>query len=230
MREMYETDRYAQQNPTWHEEDAPWKAGHIARLLRDHRVPASTIAEIGCGTGDILLNLERAFPEARLSGFDISPAAYKRGKEKETARTRFAQADLTTDAEAHFDVLLAIDVFEHVDDYVSFLHSLRDKATYKVFHIPLDLSVQSLLRSRPIMNLRKDVGHIHYFYKDTALATLEDCGYSILDCRYTASRLELPNQALSSRLMKLPRKMAYAVNADLAVRVLGGYSLLVLAR
>ena len=173
---------------------------------------------------------QRSFPESRLSGFEISPAAFNRAKSEETDRTKFQLADATAEAELSFDVVMAIDVFEHVEDYISFLKKIREIGTYKVFHIPLDLSVQSVLRSRPIMKLRENVGHIHYFYKETALAALSDCGYEIIDHHYTASRLELPNQALSSKLMQLPRRMAYAVNRDFAVRVLGGYSLMVLAR
>lgn len=80
------------------------------------------------------------------------------------------------------------------------------------------------------MGLRAGVGHIHYFTKDTALALLEDCGYTIVDWRYTASRLELPNQARSSRLIAPVRKVLHRLNPDLTVRVLGGYSLLVLAQ
>jgi hypothetical protein len=130
----------------------------------------------------------------------------------------------------HFDVVLAIDVIEHVEDYISFIKKLREFGTYKIFHIPLDLSAQSVFRAWPITELRRNVGHLHYFFKQTALATLEDCGYTIIDHRYTASRLELPNQALSSRIMRIPRRMMFALNADMAVRLLGGYSLLVLAK
>ncbi|MDP3740468.1 MAG: class I SAM-dependent methyltransferase [Hyphomonadaceae bacterium] len=229
MREMYDSDLYAEKNPTWHEEDAPWKAGHIERMIRKNKVPSETICEVGCGTGEILLNLESAFPEAVLSGYEISPAAFNRAKQKETARTKFYLNDLIGESASKFDLLLAIDVFEHVEDYIAFLKKIRDIGRFKIFHIPLDLSVQSVFRSRPIMNLRQNVGHIHYFYKDTALAALKDCGYSIIDSQYTASRLELPNQSLSSRLMRLPRRMAYAADPDFAVRLLGGYSLLVLA-
>jgi cyclopropane fatty-acyl-phospholipid synthase-like methyltransferase len=228
MRDMYQSEAYAEKNPTWHEEDAPWKANHIRAILTDNTAKAETFADVGCGTGAILLALEQAFPSASFSGYDVSPAAHARAKPRETARTKFFLGDITTQPE-RFDVLLAIDVFEHVEDYISFLKSIRGLAKSKVFHIPLDLSVQSVFRSRAIMNMRRDVGHLHYFYKDTALATLTDCGYRIIDHRYTASRLELPNQALSSQLMAAPRRLAYALHRDLAVRVLGGYSLLVLA-
>jgi SAM-dependent methyltransferase len=226
---MYVTDEYQKNNPTWHEEDSPWKARQIERMIKRNGLPPATVAEIGCGTGEILLNLERAFPDARLSGYEIAPQAYERAVVKSTPRTSFYLQDALAADLPTFDLVLAIDVIEHVEDYLTFLKKLRPLGRYKIFHIPLDLSVQSLTRSWPILQLREGVGHIHYFYKETALAALVDCGYTVLDTTYTASRLELPNQALSSRLMRLPRRMMYALNPDLAVRVLGGFSLLVLA-
>ena len=229
MKDMYETDSYAEKNPTWHEEDSPWKAAHIERMIKKNKIPSDRICEIGCGTGEILLNLEKAFPQAALSGYEISPQAFKRAEMKQTSRTHFYLKDLLAESGPRFDVLLVIDVIEHVEDYISFIKELKSFATYKIFHIPLDLSAQSVLRSWPISELRRNVGHIHYFFKQTALATLEDCGYKIIDHFYTASRLELPNQAFSSRVMRIPRQMMFSVNPDLAVRLLGGYSLMVLA-
>ncbi len=228
MKDMYETDLYEQQNPTWHEGDSPWKAAQIEKIIRKNRLDFSSLCEIGCGTGEILLNLEKAFPDTTLCGYEIAPTAYQRAAPKETDRTKFYLQDLLA-TDNHFDLMLAIDVMEHVEDYISFAKKLKPMARYKIFHIPLDLSAQSVVRSRPIMGLRRDVGHLHYFFKQTALATLEDCGYTIIDHAYTASRLELPNQALSSRLMRLPRRAVYSINPDFAVRLLGGYSLLVLA-
>lgn len=229
MQTIYETEQYADRNPNWHEEDSPWKAKHVAEIIRKNDLDFETICEVGCGTGEILLNLAAAFPEARFSGYEISPHAYRRAKSKETNRVRFHLANLIEEDGPHFDILVIADVVEHVEDYISFLKSLKDRARYKVIHVPLDLSVQSVLRAWPIMGLRESVGHLHYFFKDSVLATLKDCGYVVLDYKYTASRLELPNQAFSSQLMRLPRRLLYSVNPDFAVRMLGGYSLMVLA-
>lgn len=228
MQTIYETDVYAGKNPTWHEEDSPWKARQVERLLRRNDLVFETCCEIGCGTGDILLNLSRSFPQARFHGYEISPHAYARAKSKETEQVTFSLGDVTRTQEI-FDIALVADVIEHVEDYLAFIKNIRPRARYKIFHIPLDLSAQSVLRGWPITQLRSGVGHLHYFFKDTALATLADCGYRVIDHVYTASRLELPHQALSSRLMRLPRKFCFSLNPDLTVRLLGGYSLLVLA-
>jgi hypothetical protein len=148
---------------------------------------------------------------------------------KQRPRVSFHLKDALAEPDIHHDVVLVADVIEHVEDYIGFVRNVKDLGEKKVFHIPLDLSVQSIVRMSPILNLRAGVGHIHYFTKETALALLRDCGYRIIDCRFTASRLELPDQARSSRIVAPVRKLLHRVNPDLAVRVLGGYSLLVLA-
>ena len=125
---------------------------------------------------------------------------------------------------------MAVDVFEHIEDYFHFLRRLKTKGKHFIFHIPLDLSVQTVLRSHPIIRARKSVGHIHYFTKETALEVLKDTGYEIIDVFYTAGALELPNRGWRMKLLSIPRRLAFAVNKDWAVRVLGGYSLLVLAK
>ena len=60
--------------------------------------------------------------------------------------------------------------------------------------------------------------------------TLEDCGYRIIDFFYTAGSIELPGGTLKHRLFKLPRRVIFGVNQDLAARLLGGFSLMVLTQ
>ena len=116
-----------------------------------------------------------------MSGFDVSPQALERAIGKQTPNTKFYLDNILERDDLFFDIVLAIDVMEHVEDYIGFLKKLKRRGTYKIFHIPLDLSVQSVFRAWPILNLRRDVGHLHYFFKETALMTLEDCGYTIIE-------------------------------------------------
>jgi hypothetical protein len=124
--------------------------------------------------------------------------------------------------------MLCIDVFEHIEDYMGFLRALRPKAKWTIFHIPLNLSSQAVLRGTPILYGRKKLGHLHYFFKDTAIATLTDVGYVVLDHCYTAGAIDRGGSTLKNRLARLPRRFLYSIDPDLAVRALGGYSLLVL--
>lgn len=228
---IYENGTYLNQNLTWHEEDSPWKAKQIGKILRRNNINPSTVCEIGCGAGEILSCLANDFGTGvSFTGYEISPQAFEICREKENQNLHFFLKDLLEEIDVSFDVVAAVDVFEHVEDCFGFLRKFRAKGEYKVFHIPLDLSVQSVLRSTPILQRRKSVGHIHYFTKDTALALLKDTGYELVDYFYTNSALELPNRGWKSNLMKLPRKVLFSIHQDLTVRILGGFSLLVLAK
>ncbi|HYU96708.1 MAG TPA: class I SAM-dependent methyltransferase [Sphingomicrobium sp.] len=228
--ERYFDGAYLAHNPTWHAEHSPTKARWIDDLLKRNRLEPRTIAEIGCGSGEILVELKKRRPEARFTGFEISPQAFAICSTKQAPGLDFRLDDLLQAPSEPFDLLLAIDVFEHVPDYMGFLKALKGKAEHALFHIPLDLSVQALLRGTSYPILRDHTGHLHYFFKYTALATLRDCGYEIVDWTYTRSSQELPGKGLRTRLANLPRRLVQLVSEDLSARLFGGYSLLVLAR
>lgn len=229
--DLYTDGRYLELNPTWHVEHSPWKAEQIFKIIQRNSLRPNSVCEIGCGAGELLNQLHALMPhECSFTGYEISPQAFQLCKEREKERLRFHLKNLLNDDKAYFDLLLAIDVFEHIEDYFGFLRQLRGIGQYKVFHIPLDLSIQSVFRVSPILQVRRTFGHIHYFTKETALATLTDTGYEIIDCFYTPYSIDLPAQSLKSLLAKTVRKMSHSFFPDIAVRLFGGFSLMVLAR
>src|ERR1017187_7111726 len=146
---LYVNGEYLQKNPSWHVEDSPWKATQILRAFALLPQPPQTICEIGCGAGEILRQLELQMPStsnAEFVGYDISPQAIALTRSRESLRTKFVLGDEKSD-DRHFDALLCIDVFEHIEDYFSFLRTIRQKADYFVFHIPLELNCEGLLRN-----------------------------------------------------------------------------------
>lgn len=232
MADIVYTDKdsnYLKQNPSWHVEDSPWKAEQILKMIERNDIHPKSVAEIGCGVGEILNSLHKKMPEdVNFQGFDISPDAINLAKERAKERLSFRLENLI-EVQETFDLLLMIDVFEHVEDYIGFIKSCKGKAKYTIFHIPLDLSVHGLLRGK-LMNARKVVGHLHYFSKETALATLADSGYEVVDYFYTGKSIELPRKTLKSKLAVLPRKIMYGLNKDFTARTMGGFSLLVLVK
>ncbi len=195
-------------------------------MMSAHGLAPKSICDIGCGTAGVLARLQEQVPDVQYVGYE--PA----GEAIELAGARASSIDIRrTDAQEcrdFFDLILMLDVFEHVEDYVSFIRSFTDKASKFIFHIPLDMSVQAVVRMTPIMEARTKTGHLHYFSKETALATVNDGGYRVLDWGYT-NGTELPRVAIKTRLAAIPRRLAYRLHPDFAVRVLGGFSLLVLA-
>jgi hypothetical protein len=221
--DIYNNGSYLAAHPTWDAEHSPWKAKHVSRMLKKHELNPITVAEVGCGAGEIILSLSQDMPQASFLGYEVSVDAFQLARVKQTDRVNFVLDDITI-KNVRYDLLLTMDVFEHVDDYLGFLRNLRGKSEYKIFHIPLDLSCHSLLRDIPMRN-RESVGHLHYFTRNTALATLRDCGYEVIDDFYTACIEVHP-----TKFSTLVRRAAYKMSPDATVLLLGGYALMVLAR
>jgi cyclopropane fatty-acyl-phospholipid synthase-like methyltransferase len=219
----YLDGRYHEKNPTFHVEDSAGKAREILKMMRQESLTPRTIAEVGCGAGEILVQLSRELPEARFTGYEVSPQGFELCRTRESERVRFFNRDAPLDAA---ELLLCVDVFEHVEDYFGFLRDLREKASSFIFHIPLDMNAQMVIREEPIARVRDAVGHLHYFSKDTALAALERCGYNVQSWFYTAHG----SNHWRAKLLWLPRRAMFAIAPSLTVRALGGYSLLVYAK
>ena len=156
------------------------------------------------------------------------PEAWQKCSAKSRERLVFLHQTAESLTET-FDLVLLLDVFEHVEDYMGFLRSLRRLGRKFIFHIPLDMTVQMVLRDEPVMRVRKTVGHLHYFSRNTALATLRDTGYEVEDWFYSDTRTAA-YRSWGQRLLKLPRRMLMKMAPDFAVRLLGGNPLTVLAR
>lgn len=229
-RSRYLGDSYLRANPTWDLEHSPWKAAHVLRILRTHGLSPRSIVEVGCGAGGVLAALARELPNARMLGFDIAPAAARFWARHELANVEFRVADFLEEDTGRYDLILVLDVVEHVADPHAFLAGLRERAAHVVVHFPLDLSASSVLRGAPLLHVRRKAGHLHYYTKDLALALLEECGYEVTSWSYTNAALDMRGRSWKTRLASWPRRLAWALNKDLGVRLLGGETLMVLGR
>ncbi|MGH9327935.1 MAG: class I SAM-dependent methyltransferase, partial [Terriglobia bacterium] len=123
-RNIYADGDYLRRVPNWHVDESPFKVNQILRMLGAHHLQPKTISEVGCGAGEVLKLLqERMDPECRFSGYDISPQALEMCKSRANDRLQFKLADATQEEGSFFDLVLVLDVFEHVEDYFGFLKS-----------------------------------------------------------------------------------------------------------
>lgn len=228
---QYLTSEYLEHNPTWDVQDTPWKANLVAATLDRNRIKPASICEVGCGSGGCLAELRAKYPEVELSGFDIAPDAASFWKRYEGLNIHFEVGDVLQKATQKYDVLLMLDVIEHVADPHAFLAGLHGKASYYVFHIPLDLSAASVFRETPLLYVRDKVGHIHYFTKQLALSLLRESGYQIIDASYTGAAFTAPARSWKTLIARPLRRIIHALlGKDRGVRLLGGETLIVLAR
>jgi 2-polyprenyl-3-methyl-5-hydroxy-6-metoxy-1,4-benzoquinol methylase len=239
--EFYTDGEYLHNNPTWDAADAVWKANHFAQLLKKHNLlNSNTVSEVGCGSGLILLNIAKSFsPDSKFFGYDISPDAVKIANDnknifsKELFTNNTFQFSVASTPTEKSDILICADVFEHVENPFEFLRNIKNTVKdggHVIFNIPLDLSIQSLLRESIILAQRKRVGHINYYTRELALATLHDTGYEIVEEIYAPWYKHYKAESITTKIINVIRNILMKTNPHLCVKLLGGSSLVVLAQ
>lgn len=221
---------YLEQNPTWGSEDASWKMARVKKIFEVNNIQPRSICEVGCGSGAGLAALRVSYPNVKLVGYDIAPDTKRFWKEYADKNIIFHTADFINSEPDHYDILLLLDVLEHVANPHGFLSGVRAYSDYIVIHFPLDLSALSILRETPLLHVRKKVGHIHYFTKRLALELLDECGLEVIDYHYTGAATSSLQRKFKSRLFGQFRRLMYFLNKDIGVRLLGGETLMVLAK
>jgi predicted TPR repeat methyltransferase len=229
MENIYTNKTYLQNNPTWHEEGAAIKARDILKILYRNNLSFNSVCEIGCGSGEILAQLQKQLGNnISFRGYDISPAAINIAKKKETTNLHFELRDFTEQPNEFYDLLLVIDVIEHLENYFSFLKSIRSKGAFTIFHIPLDVSIWSLFREQILIESKQRVGHIHNFTEAFIKSILKDIGFTIVDSFYTPPTFE--KISFKQKVINVVRKGLFKLNKRFCTKVLGGYSIMLLAK
>ena len=232
-----------ERHPTWYDHEAPWKADQVVRMMARHGLDPRSIVDVGCGTGGVLAALQpRLRPDCLLQGYDIAPAPVALAQHRANDRLRFRVADVTELPGLRADLLLVLDVVTAVEDTGAFLRAIRPMSPRALFHIPLALSVQTVLRRDALLRRRVAFGDAHYYNKSLALQVLREAGYAITDVAYTGMAVgltdalgRLPDERgrlrpnLRNAALRTPRRLLFRLHQDLAVRILGGYHLMVLA-
>ena len=225
---IYLNGTYLQNNPNWDIEDSFWKSKLVNYLIKKHNIFSELVCEVGCGAGHILVNLNKEFPGKRFVGFDISPQLNSFWKSIKTKNITFNLEDFPGAKKEKYDLILMLDVFEHVRDPLTFLEKIRNYSNSFIFHIPLDLSVLSILSSNTLLNSRKEVGHLTFYSKELALEILKDAGYEIVEYCYTDAYKR--SKSFRSKIAFLPRFLINLFSKDLSARFFGGQTLLVYAK
>src|SRR5690242_17857261 len=101
------TGEYLEKVPQWHTDDSVWKANGILQMLSRNGLISRRIGEVGCGTGEVLKQLQlRMDPDCVFLGYDIAPAAIALSQTRQNDRLICRLGDVRADAE--LDLLLIL--------------------------------------------------------------------------------------------------------------------------
>jgi len=207
---------------SWHAEDSLWKYEVMKPFLE--QLDFQSCVDVGCGAGVVLRSLAVHHPGAQCDGYEVSADAAKLW-DSDLPNLSYHHADIFANSDT-YDLLISCDVLEHVEDYYGFLRALRDRAHYFIYHVPLDMFALASL-TQNYGRKRKDVGHLHYFDKDTILEVMRECGYSLVDAKLT--KAYKATNAKTSKKLRLLRSIGERLwGTGFNSRLLGGYSMMIL--
>ncbi len=170
------------------------RAGHILREIQLFAVPPDAqILDAGCGRALVLFAMAQTYPHVHLHGIEIDPDIVQAngeivrmtGLEKVLtfSRTDLVVADI---GKARYDMLISVDVLEHILDDVAVLLAFR--AALKpggVLLLHLPLRHQQQRRILPAFKRHLIADHVRDEYLPEELTEkLERAGFEILRMRY----------------------------------------------
>ena len=205
-------------NPNWRELRHPWERARVkvvADMLRDNFGEESNklnILDIGSGDAYMVFELSRIFPNLRIHCIDIEYTP----EIKTELLKQIGDADISLyDSQEEYkrlnpdfspDVILLLDVIEHIEDDKGFLKSLIsdkviDTKTNVLITVPAH---QSLFSAHDIF-----LKHFRRYTVSSLLETLETCNlqslksgyffFSLVSARYLQKKLNIGNDEKSQK-------------------------------
>jgi SAM-dependent methyltransferase len=211
----------------WRELGARKKAQNIANICRE--IEATSLIEIGCGTGAVLRMLHAMRFAGEYCCFDLSLSAVRFTLESCPALARRAvvgRADALPFPDGAFSVAVLSHVIEHLDDPVSALREAARVARFVVVEVPIEKVFSNFIRtralSRPYPSLA-EAGHLRYWSPASIASFLRDnAGMEILN-RHTdllGEEADAGSEPVPGAKSLVKRTLQRALPASLYARLL----------
>ncbi|GAP08152.1 protein containing methyltransferase domain [Anaerolinea thermolimosa] len=128
--------------------------------------------DIGCGGGHLLAEFRSKYPELKLAGTEFIETAVIENR-KRYPSIDFFMLDITEGSlDACYDLVLCIDVLEHIDDDIKALKNLR-KMTGKFLVVGVPIGKVS-------KSERSSLGHVHGYTINEVSMKVYKAGFQIL--------------------------------------------------
>jgi len=231
VEKFYTEGEFFRNNPDWDRQDTNWKLQKISPILEKYlnTVSSRSICEIGCGSADLLKRLALLYPQHQFYGWDISPHASLFWKDAPPNLHLRTGDFFLSSAIEQYDLIILLDVIEHVADPLTFLSNLKKYSRLILLHIPLDLSAVSAFFDQKLLHVRKSVGHIHYYTYQLALSLLEEAGLEIISSQLSNAWIDSPHRSKNIFAQAI-KYLIYQIFGKRAPNLIGGQTLFVLCQ
>lgn len=196
---IYTSGEYISRNPTLDVEDTPWKLSKIIPLAEvfaaRHNSAKVKILDVGGGAGMVLKGLSDFLATRELEvekyALDLSREMLEIQKRNNPDIVLLSQESIesTSFKDKEFDLVLMVDVLEHIPDLSAALKELRRIAKYVIYKVPIENNLYyNILNLIKLGGLRRDifqqVGHVHFFSYGMVMQQLRSTG-EIVRCDFS---------------------------------------------
>jgi ubiquinone/menaquinone biosynthesis C-methylase UbiE len=201
IEQFYLSGEYLRKNPSLHVEDSGWKAEVIApfvdRFALIHSGSPLKVLDVGGGAGVLLSMIADRL--RRTAGRPVTKCAIEfspemlevqKSNNPDLERTEQGSIEATSFGDKEFDLVLLIDVLEHLPNAETALREIRRIGRYAIIKIPLEDTVHfRLMNALRGGSLRRhaieSVGHVQSFSVATYRQTIHSVDGTILEERFT---------------------------------------------
>jgi 2-polyprenyl-3-methyl-5-hydroxy-6-metoxy-1,4-benzoquinol methylase len=151
------TSRFTAQ---WHQNTLVQQWLPLVPQTRDKLAAGARVADVGCGTGQALIALARAFPAMTGTGYDAHPPSVEQARRDAAEagvadRISYQALDATAGLPGSFDVVTTFDVVHDAVDPLGLLRSIRDalRPDGRYLCLEINCSDQAEANTGPIATL-----------------------------------------------------------------------------
>ena len=163
-------DKYGSRNPVVRRLMAGFDRGLLGLL--DHIPAPRQVLEVGCGEGHVTARLVAWFPDAHVVGTDRSPAVLAKARELHPEITFREQEVYDAAASGPWDLVVACEVLEHLDDPARGLDAIaRASSGHVLVTVPREplWRVLNMARGRYWNALGNTPGHVQHWSRGAML-------------------------------------------------------------
>lgn len=129
-------------------------------------IPPLRVLEVGVGEGEILQRVQSRFPDASCRGLDVPDESLPPEWERRGITAEFGNVEALRFDDRSFDLVLAIEVLEHVDDVEAALREIsRVCAGAAVMSVPFEpvWRLGNMARGRYLRQFGNTPGHVNHW-------------------------------------------------------------------
>jgi len=205
-----------------------WKALLVTDILETIPQQLKIIADVGSGDCMVARHIANVKSNLLIDCYDVTPPEHRFNID-ETPQLKFYPLSALESSDKQYDLIMALDVIEHVACPRTFLSSLAMRTRRVLLHVPLDLSVVSMLRPAILREQLESAGHVTFYNVETLRIFFHSMGMYPTVFKLTDAYRQFPqNPTLAQKLVRLMRTVLACQSRTFSANLLGGQTALVL--